>query len=267
MKYRITVLMGIYHCASTLQEALDSLLAQSYKSFKVVMCDDGSTDDTYSVARKYADAYENFILVRHGKNEGLNVALNYCLKFADTEFCARMDGDDISLPNRFEEEVRFLDEHPEFAFVSCPMHYFDENGIFRTGIGGYEPAATAYPKSSPFCHAPCMIRTSAYTAIGGYRSEGGRVRMEDCMLWLDLKTSGFRGYILPDPLYMMRNTVRHKSNNDWECARLQFVLKNEAVTRLGLPFYYRIYSIRPILVYLLPRWLYCLLHTKWRRVR
>lgn len=267
MDCRITVLMGVYNCASTLREALDSLLAQTYQAFKVVICDDGSTDDTYLIAKEYSDRNDNFVLIRHEENKGLNVALNYCLQFADTEFCARMDGDDISLPNRFEEEVRFLDEHPEYAFVSCPMHYFDESGIFRTGVGGYEPDITAYPKSSPFCHASCMVRTLAYRAVGGYREKEGYVRMEDYLLWLDLKVSGFRGYILEEPLYMMRNLSRHKKNDSWSSARTQFALKNMAVTKLGLPFYYRLYSLRPLLVFLLPNPIYCFLHTRGKRFK
>ena len=63
---------------------------------------------------------------------GLNYTLNHCLKYADTEFVARMDGDDISLPSRFEKEINFLDEHPEITIVSSPMIYFDEDGDSNT---------------------------------------------------------------------------------------------------------------------------------------
>lgn len=72
---RISVIMGIYNCASTLPEALDSLLAQTYQGFKVIMCDDGSTDNTYEVASKYADKHNNFILIKNDRNEGLNYTL------------------------------------------------------------------------------------------------------------------------------------------------------------------------------------------------
>ena len=118
---RISVLMGIYNCAATLVEALDSLYAQTYKDFKIILCDDGSTDDTYSVAKSYADTHDNIILVRNEVNKGLNYTLNRCLEYADTEYCARMDGDDISLPTRFEKEIQFLDSHPEYAIVTTPM--------------------------------------------------------------------------------------------------------------------------------------------------
>ena len=129
---RISVIMGIYNCASTLAEALDSLLAQTYQGFKVIMCDDGSSDNTVEVAQSYVNRYpDKFIIAKNGHNMGLNFTLNHCLEYVDTEYVARMDGDDISLPQRFEKEIAFLDEHPEIAIVSTPMIYFDENGDFR----------------------------------------------------------------------------------------------------------------------------------------
>ena len=77
MEPKISVLMGIYNCADTLSESLDSLLNQTYQNFVVIMCDDGSKDNTYEVARDYADRYpEKFLLLKNEKNMGLNFTLN-----------------------------------------------------------------------------------------------------------------------------------------------------------------------------------------------
>lgn len=104
---RISVLMGIYNCAPTLQEALDSLYAQTYQDFKIILCDDGSKDDTLKIAEENARLHENVIVIRNSKNIKLAATLNHCLKYADTEYVARMDGDDISVPNRLETLVNF----------------------------------------------------------------------------------------------------------------------------------------------------------------
>ena len=141
---RISVLMGIYNCASTLSEALDSLYAQTFQDFQIILCDDGSKDDTYAIAKRYAEQHTNIILISNDENKGLNYTLNHCLEYADTEYCARMDGDDISLPTRFEKEIRFLDSHPEYAIVSCPMIYFDEGGDFLIGKKEGEPSINSY---------------------------------------------------------------------------------------------------------------------------
>ncbi len=198
--------MGIYNCAETLGEALDSLLAQTYQGFKVIMCDDGSTDNTMQIAQRYVDRYpERFILIKNERNMKLAATLNHCLEYVDTEYTARMDGDDISLPNRFDQQISFLDEHPDFAFVSSPMYYFDDSGIFRIGNSKPEPTAEDFRRGTPFCHAPVMVRTRVYKAVNGYTTGKNTERMEDYYLWYKIYKSGHKGYNLSEPLYKMRD--------------------------------------------------------------
>ena len=126
---RVSIIMGIYNCAPTLSEAIDSILAQTFTDWQLILCDDGSTDNTYSVAKRYlSQNHEKIILLQNKSNMGLNHTLNYCLEVATGDYIARMDGDDISLPTRLEKEVAFLDAHPEYAIVSTPMIFFDETG-------------------------------------------------------------------------------------------------------------------------------------------
>lgn len=206
MTPRITVIMGIYNCQDTLAEALDSLLAQTYQGFRVVMCDDGSHDNTAAVAQSYADKFpDKFTLISNQENLKLAATLNRCLEHVGTEYTARMDGDDISMPDRFAKELEFLDAHPEYALVSCPMIYFDEKGVHRTGTAVAAPTAEDFRRGTPFCHAPVLVRTSVYKAVGGYTAGPRTERMEDYHLWYKIYKKGYRGYNLPEPLYMMRD--------------------------------------------------------------
>jgi len=248
--------MGIYNCAPTLAEALDSLYAQTFQDFKIILCEDGSTDDTYNVAKSYADKHDNIVLVRNEKNMGLNYTLNHCLEYADTEYCARMDGDDISLPTRFAKEVEFLDAHPEYAIVTTPMKHFDKNGIYRVGKGGFEPKLTDFPKYSPFCHAPCMVRTEAYRAVGGYTVAENLLREEDYHLWIKMYQKGFRGYTLKEPLYMMRDDRNAAKRRTFKARKNEAYVKHLAVKMLGLPFYYHVYCLKPLILGIMPTWLY-----------
>ena len=207
--------MGIYNCALTLREALDSLYAQTYQDFKIILCDDGSTDDTYAIAKEYGDAHQNIVLLRNEQNKGLNFTLNRCLEFADTEYCARMDGDDVSLPTRFENEVAFLDSNPDFSIVSCPMFYFDENGVFRKGIGKGEIYKSDFLNGSPICHAPSMIRTSSLKKVGGYAVDKRLLRVEDYNLWMRMYAEGYKAYMLPEALYKMRDDRNAKRRRNW----------------------------------------------------
>lgn len=262
MVSRISVIMGIYNCAPTLSEALDSLLAQTYQGFKVIICDDGSNDDTVKVAKKYVEKYpDKFVLIRNEQNRGLNYTLNHCLEYADTEFVARMDGDDISLPTRFEEEIRFLDEHPEIAIVSTPMIYFDENGDFRKGGGGDSyPTKNDFIKGTPFCHAPCMVRTEAYRAVEGYSVDPKLLRVEDYHLWFKMYAKGYRGYILPEPLYKMRDDRNAVARRNWRNRINEFYVRRIGYKMLNIPWWKRIHMFRPIIVALLPMWFYNYLH-------
>lgn len=262
MDKRITVLMGIYNCAPTLAEALDSLVAQTYQGFKVVLCDDGSTDNTVKVAQRYIELYpEQFILIHNETNLGLNYTLNHCLEYADTEYCARMDGDDISLPTRFENEISFLDAHPEIAIVSSPMIHFDESGDYKIGRDGDRyPDKNDFIKGTPFCHAPCMVRREAYVAVGGYSIHPKLLRVEDYHLWFKMYAKGFRGYILPTPLYKMRDDRNAIARRTWQNRLNEFHVKRLGYSMLKITWYKRVWMIKPLIVGLLNRRLYILLH-------
>lgn len=204
-KPRISVIMGIYNCADTLVEALESLESQTYKRFKVVMCDDGSTDNTLEVAKRWAETHPNYLVIQNEHNMKLAATLNHCLEYADTEYVARMDGDDISLPTRFEKEIDFLDKHQEYALVSCPMIHFDEDGDFRIGKAKPEPTKKDFTLNTPFCHAPVLMRRDALESIGRYTTGSQTERIEDYYLWHKFYCNGYKGYNLQEPLYKMRN--------------------------------------------------------------
>lgn len=260
-KYRITVIMGIYNCAPTLAEALDSLLDQTYQGFKVVMCDDGSSDKTLEVAGQYVDRYPGkFILIRNERNMGLNFTLNRCLEYADTEYVARMDGDDLSLPERFAEEIGFLDSNVGFHIVSTPMIYFDDNGEFRRGSGGYEVVKKDFLKGAPFCHAPCMVRTEAYRNVGGYTVSRELLGVEDYHLWFKMYAAGYRGVMLDRPLYMMRDDRNAASRRTFgrylRVARVMW----RGFPMIGLPAWNRLYALRPIITACLPEFVYNIFH-------
>ena len=263
MKADISVITGIYNCAETLPEAIDSILNQTYDGWKLILCDDGSSDNTYDIAKDYAERYpQKIILIKNDKNMGLNYTLNHCLEYADTEFVARMDGDDISTPDRFEKEIGFLCVHPEYAIVSCPMIYFDENGEWGRGKAEGEPSRLSVVKGTPFCHAPCMVRKEAYDAVGGYTVDNKFLRVEDYDLWIKMLAKGYRGYNLSECLYKMRDDRNAKNRRKFKYRINEVRVKAKAVRELHLSKTNYIYVIRPLIVGLLPTGLYNYLHKR-----
>ena len=195
---KISIIMGIYNCAETLPEAIDSVLTQTFSDWQLILCDDGSKDNTYGIAKEYQGRFpEKILLLQNEQNMGLNHTLNRCLQVASGEYVARMDGDDISLPTRLEKEAAFLDAHPEYAIVSTPMIFFDEHGDWGRSYAIEEPTKRDFIKHSPVhCHAPCMIRREAYLAVGGY-TEDRRSRMNAAHVMRD----GFSLFHFPRYLY------------------------------------------------------------------
>lgn len=251
---RITVIMGIYNCADTLVEALESLEAQTYKQFKVILCDDGSRDNTLEVAYKWAELHPNYIVIKNEYNMKLAATLNHCLDYADTEYVARMDGDDLSAPTRFEKEINFLDTYPEYALVSCPMIYFDENGDYQHGTALTEPTKEYFAFGTPFCHAPVLMRRDVLESVGRYTVGAKVERIEDYYLWYKFYKAGYKGYNLSEPLYKMRNgreafARRHLSDR-WRTYKIGVEVKKN----LGLRHPY-LTGIKGLLKGFVPGWL------------
>lgn len=262
-KIKISVLMGIYNCASTLTEALDSLLNQTFQDFKVIMCDDGSTDSTFEVAQGYVEKYpDKFVLIQNECNKGLNHTLNKCLQLADTEYIARMDGDDISLPTRFEKEIDFLEKNKEYAVVSTPMQYFDEDGIFRIGKSNPTPQKKYLARGTPICHAPCMARTAIIKKVGGYSESPNLLRVEDYHLWIKLYAAGYKAFNLSEPLYMMRDDRKAKARRKWSGRSNEMRVRRFAITALGLPFFENFFVLRPLFAYVAPAFIYNWIHKR-----
>lgn len=254
--------MGIYNCASTLAEAIDSLLAQTYTDWELIMCDDGSTDDTVAIAESYVERYDNILLIRNEHNMGLPATLNHCIEYAESEYIARMDGDDISLPERFEKETQILDVHPEYAIVSCEMIHFDETGDW--GISRYveKPEKIDFLKKSPFCHAGSMMRKEALNAVGNYTVSKELRRGQDYWLWHKFYCAGYKGYNIQEPLYKMRDGRDATRRRTWQGAVNSMKAELKIFKNLGLPWYLRLKAFRSLLVAVLPTPVYTFLHKK-----
>lgn len=259
---RISVIMGIFNCASTLIEALDSLEDQTYKSFKIILCDDGSEDDTYLVAKEYANTHSNVLLIKNEHNMGLNYTLNHCLEYVDTEYVARMDGDDISLPFRFEKEINYLDKHKDCAVVSGPMIYFDENGDYKIGRGQGEVKKKHFIHGTPICHAPCMARSEAIKQVGGYSVDDKLMRVEDYHLWFKLFAAGYKLFMLDEPIYKMRDDRNATLRRTWKNRRNEVYVKHIGFKMIGLPWWTQLFCLRPIIIYFMPNFVYNYFHKK-----
>ncbi len=181
---KVSVIMGIYNCETTLDESISSVISQTYNDWELIMCDDGSQDNTYQLANQYVEKYpKQVILLKNETNMGLNYTLNRCLKIASGKYIARMDADDRCSPERFAVEVGVLESEPDISIVSTDMDFFDESGVWGRISHSEYPTKKDFVYGSPFCHAPSMVRKSAYDAVNGYTESARLLRVEDYQLW------------------------------------------------------------------------------------
>ena len=257
---KISIIMGVYNCESTLKEAIDCIINQTYQNWEFIICDDGSTDKSFEIVKQYADTDKRFVAIQNETNLGLNKTLNKCLKYATGEYIARMDGDDICAANRLEAEVSFLDENPQYAIVSTQMAFFDEKGAYRVTTGGGEPKNSGFARTTQIFHAPCMVRKEAYLSVNGYAERDDRLRVEDWDLWIRMLEKGYRVYNLPDALYSMRDDRNAYKRRKYKYRVNEAKVSVSAVRKLKLSPVYYVFALRPLIIGLLPQWLYMLLH-------
>ena len=191
---KLSILMPVRDEGSYLQEALDSLLAQSFSDWECLILDDASTDSTPAILSDLAAADGRFKILRSEKPLGIVKALNLLLGKAKTPFCARMDGDDISMPERFLEQLKLIDANDEVDIVGglvepvgdCPVGWRDYLSWLNTVVTAGEIRINALTES-PLPHPTWLFRTASVKAAGGYR-EG--IFPEDYELFLRLLASG-----------------------------------------------------------------------------
>ncbi len=153
----VSVIMAVYNTENRkiLERAIDSILKQSLKGLELIICDDGSTDGTYSLLKEISNRDNRITLLRNQKNMGVSVARNRCIALAKAEYIAIMDADDYSDEKRLEKQIEFLKKHPEYAFAGTAGQYFNdaENESIRTYWFCEFPQKKDFLFTLPFLHA------------------------------------------------------------------------------------------------------------------
>lgn len=180
---KVSVIMPVYNGEQYLNEAIESILNQSFRDYEFLIVDDCSTDSSFQIIASYKDS--RIRLLRNDKNMGLVASLNKGIKFAKGDYIARMDCDDVSLPDRLEKEVAILDMFSEVGVCSTWGKFIDKKGIevgeLRTRVGNR--LYKNFWKPSPIIHAACMIRSQI---IKENRFDPMFEHAEDYELWLRL---------------------------------------------------------------------------------
>lgn len=195
---RVSVVVPCYNLGGYLDEAVDSVLGQTFQDFEIVVVNDGSTDPaTRELLADYRRPRTRVLTTPH---RGLAAARNLAIADARGEYLCALDADDRLVPTYLEKAVRILDGDPTLAFVSCWLRSFGaEEGVWRQdrcdlpALLGECTVLTA-----------ALVRRAAVLAVGGYDDRMPEQGYEDWDLWLTLVERGHRGIIIPEVLFEYR---------------------------------------------------------------
>ena len=234
----ISVAMSVYNGERFLAQAIESVLAQSFTDFELLILDDGSTDATRTILEDYATIDARIRPICR-ENRGLVASLNQLLAESRAPLVARMDADDICLPERFALQHAFLAANPDYGVVGCRCEDIDEHGDFWPVNAPPHPEThdgflAAVDADRPLlCHPAVMYRREVVLSVGGYHAAFRHC--EDLDLWLRLATVTHIGN-LPEQLMRYRHyadqvSSRHATEQQIGAAVAKFAYRERLAGR------------------------------------
>jgi glycosyltransferase involved in cell wall biosynthesis len=231
----VSILMPVYNAERYLDDAIQSIFAQTLNDFELIVIDDASTDGSLNILNSYADI--RLLVVQHKSNTGIVDALNNGLKEARGEYVARIDADDIAHPERLQIQLDYLNKHPQVGMVGSWIRGFGD--VRREYIHRY-PITDDHIKASllfesPFAHPAVMIRRAALEKLDQYYSPDFPY-VEDWELWTRLIRSAEASNI---PMPLLKYRIHAKSVSQ-QFTRVQGESKLKLLKKIysdaGLPF-------------------------------
>lgn len=177
----VSIVLPVYNAGVYLKEAIQSILDQTYTNIELIIINDGSTDDSEKLIKSFTDDRIRYV---YQQNTGLAGALNAGLKASNGKYIARQDQDDISLKERLQKQVEFLEKHPNVNLLGTRAQVFtDDQKEIKMHDHATEPAVLRFDLlfDNPFVHSSVMFRKESIEKIGYYNTD--RSYYEDFELW------------------------------------------------------------------------------------
>lgn len=208
---KVTVLMPVYNCELYIREAIDSILNQTFKDFEFLIIDDASSDGTVSIIQSYIDSRIQFI--EKPLNTGYTNSLNLGLQIAKGKYIARMDGDDISLPERFAKQITFLEANQDIIVCGSWYAIIGSDTIVKLPEH-HDAIKLAFLKGNCMAHPSVMMRKKLLNEFP-IVYDPSKEPAEDYDLWVRLALQGSLLHNLQEVLldYRIHNTQVSKKQN------------------------------------------------------
>lgn len=220
----LTVLMSVYNGLPYLKEAIDSILQQTFSDFEFLIIDDASTDGSSQLLAEYAERDRRIRILTNQKNRGLGYSLARGVEVATTPWIARMDADDIAVPDRLQLQMDYVKEHPDVDILGGYLGFINDQGKFLFK----KPVPTSHEEiyrliwTNPFSHITVLFRREAILRVGSYSDRTHR--SEDYELWFRCAREGVIFANLPVILTYYRFSENNLKRNPFRVLRERVVI-------------------------------------------
>ncbi len=244
----VSVVMSVYNEEEHVSQAMESILNQTLNDFEFIIVNDGSVDRTYEIIKRYVEKDKRIKVINHEKREGQAKSLNDGIKIAKGRYIARMDADDISLPERLEKQVKFMGYHPEVGVLGTYYKEIDNSGKIlprKQNPSTWEQIKKALFYYNPVCHPSVMMRKELILEVGGYDEKFSIGQDYDLFSRLVSKTK-----IENLPEFLIIHRFPEEIFDSWKSKRgiiAAIRIKLGLIRRKIYPLYYMIFLIKPIL--------------------
>ena len=247
--------MGVYNQwdKKALREAVDSILNQTFTDFEFIIYDDGSEPEAAAYIRELGRLDKRIIIIGKEENHGLAFSLNACIDRAEGKYIARMDADDIALPNRLAVQYEFMEKHEEYGWCGCNAELFDKKGVWGRRKMPEIPQKNDYLPFSPFIHPTVMYRRKLFEKNGGYQVSRETLRCEDYEIFMRLYQAGHIGYNIQQNLFRYRedHASFQRRRMEYRVNEAKLRYRNFKTMHMLFPFGW-LFVIRPIIGGMLP---------------
>jgi len=230
------VLLPVWNGEAFLERAMESIVRQTLPSFELIVIDDGSSDRSAAIADDFATRDDRVRTLRR-PHEGLSATLNAGIAAARGEYVARMDADDVSVPDRLRKQIAFLDAHPACVAAGTWIEVIDEVGRpigLKTYVTTHDAISAALLDGiSPLAHPTVVVRADALRAAGGY--DARRYPSEDLDLWFRLADRGELANLAEALLQHRRHRTAIGVREREKMKAMALTICNEARVKRGLP--------------------------------
>ena len=255
MKDDISILIPVYNAEKYLQISIDSIIGQSHKNWKIIAINDGSTDKSLAILKKYKKKLgKKMILLNNKKNRGIAYSLNKTLLHVDTEYFCRQDADDISKFNRFEVLLKSLNKNTKFDFVSSRMKSVTEKKlIFPLNSIKKFPLYVDFIKGLPFCNAPTIFKSSIIkNEIKFNTSIRFKKRFEDYDFFFQCYDKGHFGFNISEITYFVRQDLDYFKKIKFYDRISEVLLKFKIFRKFKLEYKLIFYIVLPLIKFFFP---------------